>query len=85
MYVCFSAENIAEKYNISRVTQDEYALESQRRTEKAQSNGSFKDEITPVEVRVQRSTVVFDRDEYPKPNTTLESLSALKPVFKSVR
>lgn len=81
----FSAENIAEKYDISRELQDIYALESQKRTSEAQNNGMFKDEITPVEVKVRRNTVIFDTDEYPKHDTTLESLSALRPVFKSVR
>lgn len=81
----FTAENIAEKYDISREQQDKYALESQKRTAEAQKNGVFKDEITPVEVKIRRNTVVFDVDEYPKHDTSLESLSALKPVFKTVR
>lgn len=77
-----TAENIAEQYNISRELQDNYAFESQKRTAEAQKNGYFKDEITPVEVKVRRNTIVFDTDEYPKNDTTLNSLSALKPVFK---
>lgn len=84
MKCSFSAENIAEKYEISREHQDKYALESQKKAVEAQKNGIFKDEIIPVEIKVRRSTVIFDTDEYPKPNTTLESLSTLKPVFKSV-
>lgn len=79
------AENIAEKYEISRELQDSYALKSQKRAADAQTNGIFKDEITPVEIKTRRNTVVFDKDEFPKYDTTLESLSALKPVFKSVR
>lgn len=86
MYVCFSAETIARRHKISGSTQDKYALESQRRTLKAQNSGFFKDEIIPVTVRVrQRRIVVFDRDEHPKPNITLESLSTLKSLFKKVR
>lgn len=81
----FSAENIAEKYEISRELQDNFALESQKRAALAQKNGSFNDEITPVEVKIRRNTVVFDTDEYPKPDSTIESLAALRPVFKSVR
>lgn len=80
-----SAENVADKYGISRELQDSYALESQKRAANAQNNCIFKDEIIPIEVKVRRNTIVFDTDEYPKHNTTLESLSSLKPAFKSVR
>jgi len=83
--ILFLAENIAEKYEFSREIQDNYALESQRRTAEAQKNEVFKNEIAPVEVKIRRNTVVFDKDEFPKHDTTFESLSALKPVFKSVR
>jgi len=80
----FLAENIAEKYNISRELQDNYALESQKRTKEAQKNGYFKDEIIPVQVKIRRNTIIFDTDEYPKNDTTLDSLAALRPVFKLV-
>jgi len=83
IHMGITAENIAEKYNISRELQDSYALESQKRAAEAQKNGIFKDEITPVEMKIKRNTVIFDKDEFPKHDTTLESLSALKPVFKS--
>lgn len=83
--IFFSAENIAEKYSISREHQDNYAFESQKRAAEAQKCGYFKDEITPVEVKVRRNTILFDTDEYPKNDTTLDSLSALRPVFKPVR
>lgn len=79
------AENVADKYKISRELQDKYALESQKRAADAQNNGIFKDEIIPIEIKTRRNTIVFDTDEYPKHNTTLESLSTLKPVFKPVR
>lgn len=80
----FSAENIAEKYELSRECQDIYAFESQKKAAEAQKNGVFVDEIIPVEIKVRRNTFVLSTDEYPKNDTTLESLSALKPVFKPV-
>jgi len=80
----FSAENIAEKYEISRELQDSYAFESQKRTAEVQKNGYFTDEITLVGLKVRRNTIIFDTDEYPKNNTTLDSLAALRPVFKLV-
>ncbi|XP_001945243.1 acetyl-CoA acetyltransferase, cytosolic [Acyrthosiphon pisum] len=82
IHMGITAENIAEQYNISRELQDNYAFESQKRTAEAQKNGYFKDEITPVEVKIRRNTIVFDTDEYPKNDSTLNSLSALRPVFK---
>jgi len=62
-----------------------YALESQKRTAEAYKNNIFKDEIIPVEVKIKRNTVIFDEDEFPNHNTTIELLSALKPAFKTVR
>ncbi|CAI6343300.1 unnamed protein product [Macrosiphum euphorbiae] len=82
IHMGITAENVAEQYNISRELQDNYAFESQKRTAEAQKHGYFKDEITPVEVKIERNTIVFDTDEYPKNDTTLNSLSALRPVFK---
>jgi len=77
-----TAENLAEKYNISRQEQDEYALESQRRAEKAIKEGKFKDEIVPVLVKTKKEEKLFDTDEHPRFGTTLEALSSLKPAFK---
>ncbi|WP_287154167.1 thiolase family protein [Candidatus Solincola tengchongensis] len=77
-----TAENVAERYGISREEQDAYALESQRRAAAAISAGKFKEEIVPVEVQTRKGTVVFDTDEHPLPDTTLEKLAALKPAFK---
>jgi acetyl-CoA C-acetyltransferase len=78
-----TAENIAEKYNISREDQDKYACESQKRAVAARDAGKFKDEIVPVEYHINRKeTAVFDTDEYIRDNTTMESLSRLKPAFK---
>lgn len=77
-----TAENVAERYGISREDQDAYALESQRRAAEAISAGKFREEIVPVEVRTRKGTVVFDTDEHPIPDTSLEKLAALKPAFK---
>lgn len=77
-----TAENVAEKYNISREAQDAFALDSQRKAAKAIAEGKFKDEIVPVEVHLKKKTFVVDTDEHPRPETTMESLSKLKPVFK---
>jgi len=86
-----TAEFVAAKYGISREAQDLYALESQRRTDLAQRQGRFADEVVPFETtmmvtdkatgEVQRRQVVLDRDEGNRPDTTLEGLSALKPVI----
>lgn len=77
-----TAENIAEMYGITREQQDEYALLSHQRACKAIADGLFKDEIIPVEVKVKKGTKVFDTDEHPNPNTSLESLAKLRPAFK---
>lgn len=77
-----TAENVAEKYNISREDQDAFAYESQRRAAAAIEAGKFKDEIVPVTVKERKSEFVFAEDEFPRPNTTLETLGKLRPVFK---
>lgn len=77
----FTAENIAAKYNISREEQDLFAYDSQMKTKRAQEAGKFKDEIVPFEVKTRKSSFIFDTDEHPKPDTTLEGLSKLKPAF----
>ncbi|WFD38873.1 acetyl-CoA C-acyltransferase [Malassezia japonica] len=77
-----TAENLAEKYGITREQCDEYALQSQTRWAEAQKAGAFKDEIVPVEVKVKKDTVVFDTDEHARPQTTMQSLAKLPPVFK---
>ena len=76
-----TAENVATEHDISRESQDAFALESQRRAAAAIESGHFRDQIVPVEVRVKRDTVSFDTDEHPKP-TTPEALSALRPAFR---
>lgn len=77
-----TAENLAEKYNITRQEQDELALLSHQRACRAIKDGSFKEEIIPIEVKTKKGTLFFDRDEHPNPNVTLESLAKLKPAFK---
>lgn len=78
-----TAENIAERYHISREDQDAYALMSQQRAAKARDEGKFKDEIIPVEVKVsKKETKIFDTDEHIRDNTTLEKLAKLRPAFK---
>ncbi len=76
-----TAENVAKQVGITREQQDEYALHSQQKAIAAIEAGKFKDEIVPVEVKQRRETVVFDTDEYPKANATLEGLSKLRPAF----
>lgn len=77
-----TAENIAERYQISREDQDLLALESQQRAVAAVNAGHFKSQIMPVELKTRKGTVLFDTDEYPKADVTLESLAKLKPAFK---
>ena len=77
-----TAENIAEKYNISREAQDAFAYESQQKAIQAIDSGKFKDEIVPVEIARRRETFVFDTDEYPNRTTTPERMAGLRPAFK---
>jgi len=77
-----TADNIADHYKISRKEQDEWALMSNQRACAAIKNGWFKDEIVPVEVKTKKGMVMFDTDEHPKADTTLEALGKLKPAFK---
>jgi len=77
-----TAENVAEKYGITRQECDELAVISHNRATAAIKEGRFKREIVPVEIKVKNEIVPFDTDEHPIPNCTLESISKLKPVFK---
>lgn len=76
-----TAENVAKQVGISREMQDQYALASQQKAVAAIEAGKFKQEIVPVEVKQRRETVLFDTDEYPKANATLEGLKGLRPAF----
>ena len=78
-----TAENVAERYGISREEQDEFAVESQRRAADAQREGRFVEEIVPVTVpRPRGDPLTVDTDEHPRPETTFEGLSALRPAFR---
>lgn len=77
-----TAENVAERYNISREDQDAFAVESQRRAAKAIEEGKFKDEIVPVEITEKKRTLTIEVDEHPRPETTIEKLESLKPAFR---
>ncbi|SDY57879.1 acetyl-CoA C-acetyltransferase [Tindallia californiensis] len=78
-----TAENLAEKYNLTREEQDEFAANSQNKAEKAISEGKFKDEIVPVEIPQRKGDpIVFDQDEFPKAGVTADKLAKLKPAFK---
>ncbi|WP_459930429.1 thiolase family protein [Desulfosporosinus burensis] len=79
-----TAENLAEKYQISRLEQDEFSVNSQQKMGKAMEAGMFKSQIVPLTIPVGKNkTMVFDSDEHPRPQTTLEGLGKLSPVFKA--
>ena len=83
IHMGITAENIADKYGIPREEQDAFAAGSQQKTEAAQNEGLFAEEIVPVEVPQRRGDpVIFDRDEFPRPGTTPESLGKLRPAFR---
>ncbi len=83
IHMGITAENIAEQWNISREEQDMFALESQKRTERAQKEGRFQAEIVPVTISQKKGEpLVIDTDEHPRHGTTLEALAKLKPAFK---
>ena len=77
-----TAENLAEKYNITREEQDAFAAQSQQKTEAAQKAGRFNDEIVPVEVKSRKETITFDRDEFPRAGVVAEKLASMRPAFK---
>ena len=76
-----TAENVAQKWQITREQQDEFALGSQRKAEAAQKAGRFDDEIAEVTYPTRKGDVTVDRDEYPKHGTTIENLTKLRPAF----
>lgn len=78
-----TAENIAEKYGITREEQDAFALESQRKAIDAIDNGRFREEIVPIEYKVKKEVKVFDTDEFPNRTTSAEKLARLRPAFKA--
>lgn len=82
IHMGITAENVAERYGISRSMQDELALESQRRAAQAIAAGYFKAQIVPVEIKTRRGTQSFESDEHVRPDVTIDALAAMKPAFK---
>jgi acetyl-CoA C-acetyltransferase len=82
VHMGITAENIASQWKISREQQDEFATESHRRAINAIEKGHFKEQIVPIEIKGRKGTVVFDRDEHPRADVTMESLAKLRAVFK---
>lgn len=76
-----TGENVARDYGVDRAAQDGFALRSQMRAARAKANGYFAEEIVPVEVIGKKGTTIVEEDEHPRADTTLEKLSALKPLF----
>ena len=77
-----TAENVAQLYSITREEQDAFAVESQRKALNAIANGYFKSQIVPVEIKGRKGSVLFDTDEHPKADTTMETLAKLRAAFK---
>lgn len=78
-----TAENVAEKFALTRADQDKFAATSQQRAEAAISGGKFKDEIVPVVIKNKKGDITVDTDEFPRAGTTEETLGKLRPAFKS--
>ncbi|WP_368415632.1 acetyl-CoA C-acetyltransferase [Falsiroseomonas sp.] len=76
-----TAENVAQKFQLTREEQDRFAAESQRKAGEAMKAGRFRDEIAPVTVKGRKGDVVVENDEYPKPETTFDVLQKLRPAF----
>ena len=77
-----TAENLAEKWGLTREEQDAFAVESQRRAAVAIQEGRFKSQIVPITLKSRKGETIFDTDEHGKPDTTLESLAKMRPAFK---
>jgi len=77
-----TGENVAERYNITREAQDALAAEGHRRASAAIAEGRFKEQILPIELKTRKGVTMFDTDEHVRSDVTVESLAALKPVFK---
>ncbi len=77
-----TAENISSRYQINRDMQDQFALSSQQRASKAIDNGSFKEQILPIEIKTRKGIEIFEIDEHPKPDTSIDTLSNLRTAFK---
>lgn len=77
-----TAENVAERHQVTRADMDALAVTSHQRAARAQAEGRFKEQILPVEIKTRKGTVLFDTDEHVKGDTTIEVLGAMKPAFK---
>ncbi|MDN3015294.1 thiolase family protein [Paenibacillus sp. BSR1-1] len=77
-----TAENVAERFSISREDQDAFSLQSQLRASAAINNNHFQNEIVPVEIKSRKSSFIFTVDEHPRPETSLAALNKLRPAFK---
>ncbi|MFZ1850811.1 MAG: acetyl-CoA C-acyltransferase family protein [Nitrosomonas sp.] len=82
IHMGITAENIAEKWHITRDQQDQFSVESHRRATQAIKNGYFKDQIVPIEIIANKEKILFNTDEHPRVHTTLAQLAKLKTVFK---
>lgn len=82
MHMGITAENVAERYKITRDMQDQLAVVSQQRAAHAIAQGYFKEQIVPVEIVTRKGTTLFDTDEHVRAATTLEALAGMKPAFK---
>ena len=82
MPMALTAEKLAEQYRITQDEVDEFSVLSQRRTAEAQAAGRFRDEIAPVEIETRKGKVLFEKDEHPRPETTVEGLRKLPRIFK---
>jgi acetyl-CoA C-acetyltransferase len=82
VHMGLTAENMAEKWKISREQQDEFAVESHRRAINAIEKGYFKEQILPIEMKTRKGTVLFDRDEHPRADATVEGMAKLRAAFK---
>lgn len=80
--MAITAENLGEKYEITRVQCDEYSILSQAKAKAAFAEGKFKEEMTSVTIESKKGPILVDRDEHPKPEVTLEKISTMKPLFK---
>lgn len=78
-----TAENVVSKIGISRADQEAFAVRSQQRAKEAMENGRFAEEIIPVEIKMRKETLIVEKDEHPRPGTTLEALARLRPCFKN--
>jgi acetyl-CoA C-acetyltransferase len=82
VHMGITAENIADKWKITREQQDEFAVESHRRAINAIEKGYFKDQIVPIEMKTRKGPVSFDRDEHPRADASVEGMAKLRAVFR---